>query len=456
MLKVASDFYGNDLKVGDVVPIFAGKLKIIDLHYQNRYGEFIICESVGGKKNRADGWETETGVKPSEESRFEIIGTIHVPHYQNLMAGIGYYVKDHHTQEVTGLSYRETWERVFREGAKNAISTISTFNKFSSRLLDTIEELPSLDSHYWKIPAYGENGECFAPLSKQASRELKKGLQYASENMAREAAAHYYFETNVTESDLKDLKNQIELASKIAVLTGAGISTLSGIPDYRSVTFGMWQKDPALLDYLNEETFRQDPLLFWNMLYHHLTKTLSQVMPFPIHDSLIASMKAIKPNITHTFFAWLEKEKAKEVTVVTQNVDGLHQKAGSNKVIEFHGNLWTCHCTECGETYQIDHVLKKDKVPICSCGAVLRPDVVFFGDQVKEFEQAIEAVKEADLVIVAGTSLQVYPFYTLLEHIQSDVKLVYINGEAPENTERFDYILTGNLSTVFSRLKELF
>lgn len=186
VLKVYDDFYKKDFKEGEIVPIFEGKLKIIDLHYQNVHGEFILCEFVGESENRTAGWETKTGKEQDSTSRFEIIGAIHVPGYRNLMAGMGFYVKDHHTEEVTGLSYRETWGLVYREGTKNAIATVSTFNQFTSRLIDTVEELPSLDSHYWKILAYREDGELFAPLTKQAEHEVKKGLKYVAKNRQRD------------------------------------------------------------------------------------------------------------------------------------------------------------------------------------------------------------------------------------------------------------------------------
>jgi hypothetical protein len=182
VLKVYDDFYKKDLKDGEIVSTFEGKLKIIDLHYQNDYGEFILCESVGESENKSDGWETQTGMEPDEGARFEIMGTIHVPNYQNLMAGMGFYVKDHHTNEVTGLSDHETWKLVFREGTKNALATISTYQQFTSRLVDTVEELPSLDRHYWKISAYREDGELFAPLTKRAEQGVKKGLRYVERN----------------------------------------------------------------------------------------------------------------------------------------------------------------------------------------------------------------------------------------------------------------------------------
>jgi hypothetical protein len=185
VLKVYDDFYKRDLKDGEIVSTFEGKLKIIDLHYQNEYGEFILCETVGKSKNRSDSWETQTGKEPDEDARFKIIGTIHVPNYRNLMGGMGFYVKDHHTEEVTGLSYPETWKLVFREGTKNAFAMVSNYHQFTSRLIETVDELPSLDSHYWKISAYREDGELFAPLTKQAEQEVKRGLRYVERNRQR-------------------------------------------------------------------------------------------------------------------------------------------------------------------------------------------------------------------------------------------------------------------------------
>ncbi|MBM7691553.1 NAD-dependent deacetylase [Peribacillus deserti] len=273
-------------------------------------------------------------------------------------------------------------------------------------------------------------------------------LEQAVKKLARDAAARIHFQSTADEISIQQLKTVIQKADRIAVLTGAGISTMSGIPDYRSVAFGMWNKKPDIVDKLNERTFQDDPKEFWYSFYELLQSTLSEVMPDRSHESLIAALNAIEPNEGHELFAWLEKCKEKEVSIITQNVDGLHQQAGNSHVIEFHGNIRECVCSHCGLTYNLADVLQPNKVPQCKCGGFLRPDAVFFGDRVRGFAEARAAVGDADLVIIAGTSLQVYPFNELPEFVSSESKLVLINREVIEEERIFDLILLGNIAKI--------
>lgn len=453
VLKVREDFHVQNVKEGDTIPTLYGELKILNTHYHNSYGEFILCEPAE-EEAQTDGWRTDKGPLPNQTNRFEIIGTIHVPGYENLMAGIGYYVKDHETGETIGLSYQQAWQQVFLEGTRNAVASISKKGTFSTRLLDTIDDLPSLDSHYWRIPAYNKNNQAFAPLTKEVAKELKKGLRYASVHLANKVVSALSIDNHFERNDLEALKIEIDRASKIAVLTGAGVSTMSGIPDYRSVAFGIWRSKPEFLEQLNEATFRTNATVFWSNLYQLLRNTLAAVMAFDNHESLLEAMKAIRPNQTHQFLTFLEKDQGKDVRIITQNVDGLHQKAGNSQVIEFHGNFMECSCTSCGKTYALADVLQENVVPPCDCKGVLRPNVVFFGDEVKGLEEAMVAIEEADLVLVAGTSLQVYPFNGLLNFARNEAKVVFLNGEEPDEEERFDQIILGNLSTIFWDLKK--
>lgn len=395
----------------------------------------------------------ETGKQSEQDYSYELIGTIYIPGYPQ-DTPIGYYLKDNSTGNISGLSKQEAWQLIDEQGAVNA-RAVSTPEE--GRIIEVTENLPLIESEEWNISAWNESGDLFAPLSEEALTQLHHGMEIASQTLAENLTSKLDFETEMDQEDLYAVKEAINQAKRVTVLTGAGVSTMSGIPDYRSVAMGMWQKDPQLLEHLNEHTFQQDPVRFWQNFYLLIRNTLRPLMSFDNHTNLIAAMKAIRPNETHLFFSWLERELRKDVTVVTQNVDRLHQQAGSEKVVEFHGNVLECSCINCGRTYPLADVLQENSKPECKvCGGELRPDAVFFGDPIKGLEESIAAVERADLVIVAGTSLQVYPFSSLLNHVSTDKKVVYINGELPEEPSAFDYVLSGNLSLISEELKKRF
>jgi NAD-dependent deacetylase len=190
----------------------------------------------------------------------------------------------------------------------------------------------------------------------------------------------------------------VELAALVrahqpcVVLTGAGISTESGIPDFRSPT-GLWaQFDP--LDYGSIESFRADPVRVWDF-YGRRFEALSRA----------------EPNAGHRALAELERRGLVRA-VVTQNIDRLHERAGSREVVEVHGSIRTSSCPVCGRRYPLGEVLRLLPVPACrEDGAVLKPDVVFFGELLPEeaLERASALVHESELVLVVGSTLEVYP-----------------------------------------------
>jgi NAD-dependent deacetylase len=194
------------------------------------------------------------------------------------------------------------------------------------------------------------------------------------------------------------LKRLIEKASDIVVLSGAGISTESGIPDFRSDN-GVWQ-DPDLVRAMSDAWLRRFPSDFW--------PKFKQVFMRPEY------LQA-RPNAGHLALAELER-RGKRVTVLTQNVDGLHQLAGSTRVFELHGGVRKAHCPVCRQVYGLDDILAEE-VPTCrwtnqkgaECGHVLHPDTVLFGQPVRHFELAAAAVHACDLLLVLGTSLTVNP-----------------------------------------------
>jgi NAD-dependent SIR2 family protein deacetylase len=243
------------------------------------------------------------------------------------------------------------------------------------------------------------------PLSKEVEKKMeesfKRSIKKRIENQKKQLKRNL---TLCEEQPFAQVSQLINDAKRITVLTGAGISTMSGIPDYRSAVEGVWRKKPDLLETLNQETFLEDPDQFWESYYQLFAVTLSEIIPVQTSEAVMTAIDLIQPNEGHRFFAKLE-EKGKEVAILTQNVDGLHQKAGSKQVLEIHGNVTTCSCPLCGRRYELKNVYNEGTAPTCECGCVLRPDVVFFGDPVKEYERAEEIIAASDLIVVAGTSL---------------------------------------------------
>ena len=174
-------------------------------------------------------------------------------------------------------------------------------------------------------------------------------------------------------------------------ITGAGVSTESGIPDFRSSS-GLWTRyDP--MEYGTLSAFQKDPKKVWVMLKE------------------LISLLDKSPNKGHKAMAWLEKKGILK-GVITQNIDCLHQKAGSSNVVELHGAVDFFTCPACSDRYSIDWVLQNDIPPCChSCGNILKPDIIFFGEQLPEnaLNEAYEILHRADVLIVAGTSCQVMP-----------------------------------------------
>ncbi|MGJ7045086.1 SIR2 family NAD-dependent protein deacylase [Thermoanaerobacterium thermosulfurigenes] len=228
----------------------------------------------------------------------------------------------------------------------------------------------------------------------------------------------------------------IENSKKTVVLTGAGISTESGIPDFRSPGTGLWEKmDP--MEALSTRVLYNDPKKFYDNGF-----------------KILLSMKDAKPNKAHYILAQLEKDGFIS-SVITQNIDNLHQKAGSKKVYEVHGQTRTGSCTNCGTVVPIDllevKVSNGEIPPKCDkCNGILRPDVVMFGDQMPEdFEKAWHEAENSDLMIVIGSSLTVSPV-NFLPGLSKH--LVIINkSETPED-RRADAIIRESAGEALSKI----
>ena len=214
---------------------------------------------------------------------------------------------------------------------------------------------------------------------------------------------------------MNKLKTLIDKATNIVALTGAGMSTESGLPDFRSIV-GLYRTVTTAM------TFSSWLFKLWPS---HFYKVMG-----PFYKQL----KEAKPNAGHIALAELEK-RGKKVQIITQNVDGLHQAAGSTTVHEIHGKLDTMTCRKCGkshDTADFTEMLTRGKTPKCSsCGGVLKPDLVFFGDDLPEepFRKAKLAMLDADLVLVCGTSLKVSPANQLPSYRVEGTPLVIINHD---------------------------
>jgi len=232
----------------------------------------------------------------------------------------------------------------------------------------------------------------------------------------------------------------------IVALTGAGISTKAGVPDFRGPK-GLYKRKDIPADKLFDiNYFKEDPTLF----YKHISELLNL-------------FKKAKPTKGHLFLKRLE-DLGKLKAIVTQNVDGLHKKAGNHNVIEIHGNFDKFYCIECfneitsdDDMYgEIIKLIKKKGVPKCKkCKGTLKPNVVFFGEYVRDLEKALTEVQKADLLITIGTSLTVYPASTLPSYLNDEAKLVIINEEETPYDGKAKVVLHEDIDDVVDRLKIL-
>lgn len=218
--------------------------------------------------------------------------------------------------------------------------------------------------------------------------------------------------------EIKKLKELIDGTDNIVFFGGAGVSTESGIPDFRSVDglyHQQWDDPPeAILSHTYYERYPEKFFAFYR------AKLLCE---------------GAKPNAAHLKLAEWEKE-GKLKAVITQNIDGLHQAAGSKNVFELHGSTLRNYCTRCGKFYPVDFIAESTGVPRCSCGGIVKPDVVLYEEGLDEatLVGAIQAIEAADLLIVGGTSLAVYPAAGLLRYYRGP-ELVLLN-KAPTPADR--------------------
>jgi NAD-dependent deacetylase len=240
--------------------------------------------------------------------------------------------------------------------------------------------------------------------------------------------------------EIDKLKEIVSTARRIVAFTGAGISAESGIPTYRGDD-GVWHKyDPN--KYANIHSFLKDPEYYWNFF---------KEVRYPV-------IKKAKPNKAHIALASLE-ENGKLEAVITQNIDGLHQLAGSKMVLELHGNTRLISCLNCKKQHTMDEVysrLETQLPPLCSeCGGILKPEVVFFGESlpVTVLEEAVNITNECDLFFTIGSSLVVQPAASLpLMAKEKGAKLVIINKDATPLDTFADIVFHTTASEVLDKI----
>jgi len=231
------------------------------------------------------------------------------------------------------------------------------------------------------------------------------------------------------------LKQWVQESSKIVFFGGAGVSTESGIPDFRSVDGLYNQKyDYPPEKILSRTFFRRMPEVFYR--FHREKILFTDAQPNPAHLTLAR---------------W--EQEGRLLAVVTQNIDGLHQKAGSKRVYELHGSIHRNYCRECGKNYSAEFIKQGEGVPHCTCGGVIKPDVVLYEEPLDQevLQGAIQAIEEADLMIIGGTSLNVYPAAGLIDRYMGK-RLVLINKSPTPRDDLADLIIRDPIGKVFSEL----
>ena len=234
---------------------------------------------------------------------------------------------------------------------------------------------------------------------------------------------------------LEILKQWIGESHRIVFFGGAGVSTESGIPDFRS-TDGLYSQK---FDYPPETIISHS--FYLRKLEYFFRFYREKMLPL-----------GFAPNITHRVLARWEQE-GRLSAVVTQNIDGLHQKAGSQRVYELHGSVLRNYCTRCGKFHTAEFIRDHEGVPKCDCGGTVKPDVVLYEESLdgETLEKSVYAIENADLLIVAGTSLTVYPAAGLINYYRGD-RLVLINRDATPYDTRADLVFHESLGDIFSQL----
>ena len=243
------------------------------------------------------------------------------------------------------------------------------------------------------------------------------------------------------EAAIEDAAELFRKAKRVVALTGAGMSTPSGIPDFRSEGTGLWSRDEPM-EVASFSTFRTHPERF----FHWFRPLVGQIFN-------------AEPNAAHTALAEMENP-SRAITVITQNIDLLHQKAGSKNVVEMHGSVQSMTCTECFKKFEakffILEFIESGTIPRCSnCNGILKPDVILFGEQLPQtaWFDAQRAARQCDLMLVAGSSLEVLPVAGLpMQALDRGAHLIIVNNTPTYLNVRADVVLMKDVSTILPEI----
>ena len=241
---------------------------------------------------------------------------------------------------------------------------------------------------------------------------------------------------DLDESKIIELKNLIKKSKKIVFFGGDGVSTESGILDFRSKD-GLYN--------LKSKYGKPYEVMLSHSYYEENTKTF-----FEFYKEFMIT--SAQPNEAHKYLAKLEKSK--DLTIITQNIDGLHQAAGSKNVIELHGSIKRNYCTKCGAFYDDNYIKNSKGIPLCNkCKGIIKPDVTLYEEPVNEyaFLKARFAIEQADLLIIAGTSLNVYPANSLIYYFYGD-NIVLINNDDQIINRKIKMFIKGKVGEIFKKL----
>ncbi|MCH5266227.1 MAG: NAD-dependent protein deacylase [Lachnospiraceae bacterium] len=237
--------------------------------------------------------------------------------------------------------------------------------------------------------------------------------------------------------EIEQLKQWIKDSDNIVFFGGAGVSTESQIPDFRSVD-GLYNQE---YDYppetiLSHTFFMRNPQEFYRFYRNKMI------------------FQEAEPNKAHVALAKLEQQ-GKLKAVITQNIDGLHQKAGSKEVLELHGSVLRNYCMECRRFFTLEELLAREEVPRCECGGIIKPDVVLYEEGLDSYllERAVSYIQNADMLIIGGTSLAVYPAAGLIDYYRGQ-KLVLINKDQTSRDGQANLVLHEPIGQVFSQVVE--
>ena len=236
---------------------------------------------------------------------------------------------------------------------------------------------------------------------------------------------------------IKELVTLIKTSKKTVFFGGAGVSTESGLKDFRSK------------DGLYHEKYSYPPE---EMLSHHFFLENTKEF-YKFYRDKLNSLN-YKPNITHIILAKLE-EKGLLSSIITQNIDGFHQMAGSKNVLELHGSVWRNYCMKCHKSYEAETVFSSTDVPKCSCGGIIKPEVVLYEESLNQenIQQAIKEISTADLLIIGGTSLNVYPAAGLIQYFRGK-NIVLINKEKTPYDKMCNLVFYDNIGKIMKKIEQ--